>query len=285
MNNTGKTGTAPMNIAIIGCGYIGSAVANIWTKRGNHVTATTRTSEKLEDLAKVAQKNVMIRGNDEDEFIPLIANNEAILITIAADSPEHYESAYLNTAQIFRRLALEMNTPRILIYTSSTSIYGDHHGLWVDETSALRPSNSSAKILTDAEKTYLSLDEVGWSVCVLRYAEIYGPGRELSKRVKQLEGHVLPGSGDHYTNMVHRNDCAASIDYVLQHKLEGVYNVADDEHPSRRELYDLIAKKHRLPLVKWDPNLTGLHSGNKRISNHKIKAEGFTLTHPTRILD
>lgn len=273
------------NIAIIGCGYIGSAAAAIWSKQGRHVTATTRSHERLDELAKIAQKSLILRGNDEDEFVPLIANNEVILVTIAADSSEHYESAYLNTAKIFRHLALEMNMPRILIYTGSSSVYGDHHGLWVDETSELRPLTSAAKILADAEKTYLSLDQLGWSVCVLRFAEIYGPGRELSKRIKQMKGQVLPGSGDHYTNMVHKEDCAGSIDYALSHKLEGIFNIADDDHPPRRELYDSVARKFHLPPVKWDPALTSLHSGNKRVSNHKIKAEGFALAHPKRLLD
>ncbi len=273
------------NIAVIGCGYVGSAAAALWNKRGDHVTATTRSPERLDDLSKVAHKSLMIRGNDVDEFAPLIAANEVILVTIGADSPEHYESAYLNTAKIFRHLALEMNTPRVLIYTSSTSVYGNHHGLWVDESSELKPANNAAKILVDAEKTYLSLDDLGWSVAALRLAEIYGPGRELSKRVKQLEGHVLPGSGEHFTNMIHQADCAAAIDYVLQHELEGIFNLSDDDHPSRREMYDLIAKKFELPPVKWDPALTGLHNGNKRVSNHKIKAAGFTLTHPHRVLE
>lgn len=274
-----------MNIAVIGCGYIGSAAAAFWTKRGHHVTATTRSPERLNELAKVSQKSLLIRGNDEDELVPLIANNEVLLITIAADSAEHYESAYLNTAKIFRHLALEMNMPRILIYTSSTSVYGDHHGLWVDETSELRPANNAAKILVDAEKTYLSLDALGWSVSILRFAEIYGPGRELSKRVKLLEGHALPGSGDHYTNMVHKDDCASAIDYLLQHNLEGVFNLADDDHPSRKELYEMVSKKFGLPHITWDPNLSSLHSGNKRVSNHKIKSQGFAFSHPTRLLD
>jgi len=271
-------------IAIIGCGYIGAAAAAVWKKRSIQVTATTRSPKKLDHLAKVAQKCVLIRGNDEDEYVPLIAGHETLLVTIAPDSPEDYESAYLDTSKIFRHLALGMNTPRTLIYTGSTSVYGDHHGLWIDEATPLRPSTSQAKILVEAEKTYLSLEAIGWSVCVLRLAEIYGPERELSKRVKQLEGHVLPGSGDHYTNMVHREDCAAAIDYVLQHKLEGIYNLADDDHPTRRELYDSVAKKFHLSPVKWDPHLTGLHSGNKRVSNHKIKGEGFSFHHPKRVL-
>ena len=55
--------------------------------------------------------------------------------------------------RFFRHFALEMDLPRHLIYTSSTSVYGDHHGLWVDETSDLRGKNEQAKILIEAEKT------------------------------------------------------------------------------------------------------------------------------------
>lgn len=274
-----------MNIVIIGCGYIGSALAALWRKKGYTVTATTRTPEKLTDLSLVAQKTIVIKGNDEDELIPLIANNDLILVTIGADSSEHYESAYLNTAQIFRHLALEMDLPRRLIYTSSTSIYGDHHGQWVDETSPLLALSDQAKILIEAEKTYYSLSELGWETCVFRLSEIYGPGREISTRVKLLDNHILPGSGEHYTNMIHKADCVHAIDYALRHNLEGIYNLSDDEHPTRKDLYNSIAHKFQLPIVKWDPTHLPLHTGNKRISNHKIKAEGYTFQHPIRILD
>lgn len=274
-----------MNVVIIGCGYIGTEVAAIWKKKGHTVTATTRNPEKLDLLSRVAQKSVLLKGNDEEELAPLIAGNELILITVAADSPEHYESAYLHTSQIFRHLALEMDLPRHLIYTSSSSVYGEHHGQWVDETSDLRAAGENGKILIEAEKNYLSLQELGWHVCILRLAEIYGPGRELSRRVKQLEGHVLPGAGDHYTNMIHQLDCASAIDYALKFHLEGVYNLADDEHPTRKELYDTLSHQYRIPKVKWDPHLTPLHTGNKRVSNHRIKKEGFAFRHSIRVLD
>lgn len=216
----------------------------------------------------------------------MIATHDALLISIGADDPGQYESAYLNPAKMFRQLALEMKMPKTLIYTSSTSIYGDHNGHWVDETSTLHPATPASKILVEAEETYLSLKELGWSVAALRFAEIYGPGRELSRRVKNLKGHVLPGSGQQYTNMVHRDDCASAIDYCFQHHLTGVYNIADDVHPTRKDLYDEIAKKFSLPKVNWDPKLTGilLHVGNKRVSNHKVKSEGFAFAHPTRVL-
>lgn len=274
-----------MNVAIIGCGYIGFEVAALWTKKGHAVTATTRSTEKLDALSKVAQKGLLFKGDSEDELIPLLANNDAILITVAADTIDHYESAYLHTAQLFRRLALEMNQPKRLIYTSSTSVYGDHQGQWVDEQTPLVATSEQAKILIEAEHIFHSLQELQWQVCILRLAEIYGPGRELSRRVRNLEGHALPGSGDQYTNMIHRDDCMHAIDYALRHHLQGTYNLADDEHPTRKELYDRIADKFSLPKVTWDPRLTGLHTGNKRVSNHLIKAQGFSFHHPHRILD
>jgi nucleoside-diphosphate-sugar epimerase len=274
-----------MNIAIIGCGYIGTEVAALLKKHGHQVTATTRDPAKLDALAKVAQKCVIFKGNDEDELVPIIANNEVIIVTVAADSPEHYESAYLKTSLFIRHLALEMDLPRHLIYTSSTSVYGDHHGQWVDETSPLLAKNEHAKILIDAEKNYLFLQEIGWRVCIFRLSEIYGPNRQLSTRVEKLQHHTLPGNGSHYTNMIHKQDCALAIDYALKHNLEGIYNLSDDDHPTREALYHAISHKFHLPEIKWDPTHAPLHGANKRISNHKIKAQGFTLHHPHRILD
>lgn len=274
-----------MKIVIIGCGYIGQEAAKIWKKKGEFVTATTRTPEKLDDLSKIATKTVIINNADEEALAPLVAENEVIVVTIAADSSEEYENAYLNSSKVLKNLALEKGMPKRIIYTSSTSVYGDHHGQWVDENSPLLAKKDQAKILIEAENNYLSLTELGWKVCILRLTELYGPGRELSKRVAKIEGHVLPGNGSQYTNMLHKVDAAAAIDYALRHHLEGIYNVSDDEHPTRKELYTKVTQKFNYPEVKWDPDHTALHSGNKRISNHKIKAEGFAFHHPHRILD
>ncbi|HSX13795.1 MAG TPA: SDR family oxidoreductase [Chlamydiales bacterium] len=273
------------NIAIIGCGYIGEAVALDRTEKGDHVTATARTPERLDDLSKVAQKSVILKGNDEDEFIPLIANNQTILVTVAPESVEYYESAYLHTAEIFRRLALEMDLPRNIIFTSSTSVYGDHQGMWVDETSDLLAKDEQAKILIEAEKTYASLEELGWDVCIFRLAEIYGPEKELSKKVRSAATHAVPGEGNRFTNMIHKADCVNAIHFALRYNLRGIYNLADDDHPTRQELYDMVAKEYMLPAVKWDPTVTSLHSGNKRVSNHKIKKAGYKFIHPHRVLD
>ena len=76
------------NIAIIGCGYIGMEAASIWTKNGHHVTTTTRHPERLDDLATVSQKSLILKENDEGTLALLIAANEIIVVTIAADTSD-----------------------------------------------------------------------------------------------------------------------------------------------------------------------------------------------------
>ena len=274
-----------MKIVIIGCGYIGQEVAKIWKEKGESVTATTRSSKRLDELSRVAIKSVIIKNADEESLAPLVNENDVIVVTIAADSLEEYENAYLNTSKVLKNLALEMELPKRLIYTSSTSVYGDHHGQWVDEESKTLAKSDQAQILIETENNYLSLAKIGWDVCVLRLTELYGPGRELSKRVARMEGHTLPGDGSQYTNMLHRTDAAVAIDYALRHHLNGIYNVSDDEHLTRKELYDKVNHMFRHSEVKWDPEHKALHSGNKRVSNHKIKAEGFAFHYPHRVLD
>ena len=273
------------NVAIIGCGYVGIEVAKMLNLKKANVTATTRKPEKLSELSKISQKSILVKGNDEEEFVPIIANNETLIITIVSDSSEHYESAYLHTSSLFRHLALEMDLPRTLIYVSSATVYGDHRGRWVDESSELLAKGEQAKVLIESERNYRSLEEIGWDVCVLRFAEVYGPGREISKKVRSFLDHPLPGSGDQYTNMVHREDCVSAINYALSHHLTGVYNLADDDHPTKKELYDEITKRGGLKPVKWDPNLSSLRLQNKRVSNHKIHGAGYHFIHPGRILD
>ncbi|MBF8262561.1 MAG: NAD(P)-dependent oxidoreductase [Parachlamydiales bacterium] len=274
-----------MKIAILGAGYIGSDVAALWTKKGHQVTATTRHPDRLADLSRVAQKCVIFKGNDENELASLILNNDTILVTISADLPDEFEETYLQMAHAIRRVALDRSPPRRLIYTSSTAIYGDHRGLWVDESSKLKLKSEQGRILIETERVFLSLEDLGWHVCILRVSEIYGPLRELSHRLRALQGQTLPGSGKNYSNMIHRADVTSAVDYALRRRLEGVYNLADDDHPTRRDLYDQIAAKLGLPSIQWNPGDASWRGGNKRISNHKIKKLGFKFRYPHRIID
>ena len=84
--------------------------------------------------------------------------------------------------------------------------------------------------------------------------------------------------------MIHCEDAVAAVDYAVRHHLQGIYNLSDDEHPTLGHLYDELARHFRLPPVSWDSSRKGAQL-NKRISNHKVKAEGFVLHHSHRVLE
>jgi nucleoside-diphosphate-sugar epimerase len=273
------------HIAIIGCGYVGAELAKVLGEKGHAVTCTTRNKKKLPSLHKIAQRAVVCKGSDEKELQLIVKDQDIIIVTVSADSIDDYKNTYLRTAQSLRHIALTKKSPKTLIYTSSTAVYGENHGYWVDENSPLLAESEPAKILIETEETFLSLAKLGWKVCIFRLAEIYGPERTLVNKLKDLEGHVMPGKGENFTNMIHLDDIVSATDYALTHSLEGIYNLVDDDHPERRQLFDKVADKHRVEHLEWDPEMSSkMNRGNKRVSNHKIKAAGFAFKHPHRVI-
>ena len=274
-----------MNCVIIGCGYIGKRIAKLWTKKGHFVTATTTSKRNLPELEKVAQKSIIVKGTDESELSYLIEENDVILVSVSAAGLDNYRETYLSTAESIRHIALQQKKAKLLLYTSSAAVYGNHNGQWVDENSSLLAKPKEIKFLMETEDIYLSLKELGWKVSIFRLAEIYGPGRELKKKMEELQGRVLPGKGKIYTNMVHIDDIVLAIDYALSHNLEGIYNLADDDHPMKEAFYNALCDRYHLERLIWDPHLDPLIRTNKRVSNHKIKSAGFIFRHPHRTLD
>jgi nucleoside-diphosphate-sugar epimerase len=255
-------------------------MADFWSKKGHHVTISTEMVERLDGLERCAQQCLVLKGDDQDRLIQLIVKNEIILVTGADPKDE----VGLSLARMIRHIAIESELIHRLIYLSNAVIYGDHHGLWVDETSECKIATDLGKILLQTERLYQSLEELGWHVTILRLPEIYGMGLGFKERLATLKGKPLAGRGDTYTNMIHRDDVIQGIDYVFRHHLEGIYNLADDDHPTKKEFYDHLAEVLKLPTIKWDPSHDPWHGSNKRISNHKIKAEGLLLRHPHRII-
>ncbi len=273
-----------LKIAIIGCGYVGQALASRWKSLGHHITGTTRSFDKLGNILKHCQKAEVLHSTDADKLSQIVNENDVIALTVAADNPEDYENVYLRTAQNLKNCA--KNSPlKSLLYTSSTFVYGDHNGKWVDESSSLLNETEPGRILIETEKTLTSLQDLGWNVLVFRLSEIYGPNRNLSEKVKKYQGSILSGQGDNYTNMVHLDDIVEAYTYALNHRLRGIYNLSDDEHTIRSELYKQISDRFGFKPIKWDPSVKTLRSGNKRVSNHKIKSVGYTFIHPKRIID
>jgi nucleoside-diphosphate-sugar epimerase len=269
-----------MKIAIIGCGYVGKAVASLWKQQGQDVTVTTTTPAKQQQLVNLASKVEIISGNDFQTIQSLVRDKEIILLSLAPKQRtiDNYRQTYLETAQTIVK-AIDNSSVKQIIYTGSYAVLGDKQGKWTDENAPIAPVNEFGEILCETEKVLLSAkDKV--KVCVLRLAGIYGEGRELIKIFRSWAGTTRPGKGEDYSNWIHLDDIVNCIEFVRQKQLTGIYNLTSDEILTTGEFFDRLFEKHNLPPIIWDTSQNSTRPYNSKLSTQKLKNEGFELLHP-----
>ncbi|MBS0622448.1 MAG: NAD-dependent epimerase/dehydratase family protein [Verrucomicrobia bacterium] len=217
-----------MRSLIIGCGYLGGALARYWREKGYFVIGTTTRQERLAEVAPLATEAVLLNISDEEQLRQLLAQVQVVVVLVAAAGPqlEDYKRAYLETAHAISRALIYAPSLRQVVYTSSTAVYGDHEGRGADEKTPLEPLTEQAEVLRETEEVYLH----GFEACtstILRLGELNGPGRSMKARVTRLCGAVLAGSGSAPVNLTHQEDAVRAIDWVIERRLGGVYNVVE----------------------------------------------------------
>ncbi|MGD1922380.1 MAG: NAD-dependent epimerase/dehydratase family protein [Pleurocapsa sp.] len=220
-----------MRVAIIGCGYVGSAVARMWHQNGEEVTVTTTTSNKKDTLQKLSSEVLVLTGDDLWGLKNLVADKDVVLLSVGAKqrTPETYHQAYLETASNVVAAIRQTGNVKQLIYTSSYGILGSQKNTIVDETAIPNPRNEYGEILTKTEQVLLSVSESEFKTCILRLSGIYGDGRELIKIFRKVAGTTRPGKGEDYTNWIHLEDIVSAIDFAKQKQLDGIYNLASEQ--------------------------------------------------------
>jgi nucleoside-diphosphate-sugar epimerase len=183
-------------------------------------------------------------------------------------SPEAYRAIYINgLAHLIDRVATDQ-----LILVSSTAVYGQDQGEWVDESSPTEPTRFNGRILLEAER--LALQSGGR---VVRFSGIYGPGREmLIRRLKARQAHCSE-QPPQWTNRIHADDAAAVLAHLLNHPDLGPIVCASDDRPSPRcEVLDWLAERLDCPR----PLRENGGDAGKRVSNARLRASGFEFTYP-----
>lgn len=274
-----------MNIIIIGCGYVGMALAQHLQNMGHIITATTTTQERIEELEKVANQALILKSCDQEILQTILPNQDVIFLTIAPTAKqqvdaEMYEETYLHTANNLVLALKHLPNIKQLIYTSSSAVYGNSKVAWVNELSPVAPTNRHGEILNETEQILLSASREDLKICILRLGAIYGPGRDFKKRFTKLAGTTRPGTGNHFTNWIHLDDIVSASEFALNHQLQGIYNLVSDVPITARELFKQFCDRYELPGVEWDASDTTESSNNRRISNQKIKAAGYQIIHP-----
>jgi nucleoside-diphosphate-sugar epimerase len=268
-----------MNSIIIGCGYVGTAVAQHWTQQGLTVTATTTNPDRLPELRSIAAHALVLTGNDEIALKAALENQQIVLLSVGAPNPDAYDGTYRQTAKTL--VSVLPQTPvQQVIYTGSYAVYGDHKGEWVTEETPVRPANVKGEILSETEQILLGAASAERQVCVLRLGGIYGPGRELVKLLGRAAGTTRPGDGSDRSNWIHRDDIVGAIDFARVHRLNGVYNLVQDTPFTTQELFARVCAAHQLEPVIWDASRSSDRPYNAKVSNQKLKDAGYRLIHP-----
>ncbi|MFB8787359.1 MAG: SDR family oxidoreductase [Potamolinea sp.] len=279
-----------MNITIIGCGYVGTALAEYWHQKQSHlITATTTTNERVEELEKVADKVVVMKGDDATAMQSVVQNQDVVLVSVAPISDrqvsaEGYAETYLPTAKNLIAALSNAPTAKQIIYLSSCSVYGNRNGEWVDETVTIEPPDKLGQVLAQTEQILLSAKSEDVKVSILRMGGIYGPERELGKRFIRIAGKTLPGTGESFMNWIHLDDIVCAVDFVLVNQCGGIYNLVNDVTMRIRDLCDQICDRENLPKVLWNPSEPSQRDFNTRVSNQKLKAAGYKFIHPDKMI-
>lgn len=264
-----------MRALIIGCGYVGLPLGAELARRGHEVFGIRRSGG--EELAAAGITPLLMDVTQTAELSKLPQQIDWVVNTLSSSKggAEEYRSVYLETNR--RLIAALPATLQRFVYTSSTSVYGQTDGGWVDETSATAPGSETSRILVEAEQTLLQAAcERNFPAVILRLAGIYGPERgHLFQQYLRGEAR-LAGDGSRLINMIHRDDVVNAIIAALERGGGGeIYNGADDAPVTQREFFQWLSEQlggPMPPLVDDDENARRKRAlTNKRVSNRKLR--------------
>ncbi|MEM9646495.1 MAG: SDR family oxidoreductase, partial [Planctomycetota bacterium] len=267
---------------VFGCGYVGLRVARNAAAEGRVVATTTRDPSKAEQLAAWGLRPVIAdwhrpRGLDR---LPVA---DRVLVAVSHDrrsGVSRYDSQVLGLRRLLDHLP---NRPNV-VYVSTTGVYHQSDGSWVDECSPARPRREGGKAHLRGERLIRSLgSEKPWTV--LRLAGIYGPGR-VPRIASVLDGTPIASPANGYLNLIHVEDAAAAVReaWTWQDSLstsqrqttDRLFVVGDDEPVLRRQFYEEIARQCGVPAPKFAEKsqkqvLSARSDSNKRIWNRRLK--------------
>lgn len=266
--------TDSMRIAVLGAGYIGTALAEAAAALGHTVWAVRRTSVPALPSAVQWLTGDVARG----EIPGFPATLDAIILTIAPSrGADDYDATYPPAAASAVTMAANTGA-RAVLYTSSTGVYGGRDGEMVTEASPRRGEGGSASALVAAEDLILSATTV--QPCVLRVAGIYGPGRDPRGRMANAE--LLPQRGEYWTNLAHRDDIISAMLHLLaQPSLPAIVNVCDSTPTRAADVARwLAASRGEDPASLRFTNESTRSRNHQRVSNARLVATGWAPRYP-----
>ncbi len=266
-----------------GYGYAASFLAQHLKPFGWKIAGTTTDPDKKTFLKKSGIDTILFDNNHgiTDPY-DTFADVTHVLLSIPpnADGDPVFEAHGEDLAR--------MKNLEWVGYLSTTAVYGNHDGNWVDETYPTAPTSRRGSLREKAEQQWLGLD-AGFPIHIFRLAGIYGPGRSAIDSVRAGTARRIDKK-DHVFNRIHVEDIAQTLIASMNKPKSGsIYNLADDEPSASCEVISFACNLVGLdapPLTKFEsaemaPIVRSFYKDNKRVRNDKIKQElGVELVYP-----
>ncbi|QKH34266.1 NAD(P)H-binding protein [Achromobacter pestifer] len=261
-------------VLFIGCGDLGQRAARHFLARGDEVFALRRNPPAANadgirwlqgDISHIDGLPPLPDGVTRLIHLPAPGAREAAAYrAVFVDGLKHVLDA-LDTTQLKR-----------IVFISSSAVYGEHEGGWVDEDTPPAPLGVNGRILLEAEA---ALAARGLPSTALRLAGLYGPGRlQLIERLRQGAAGA-PSSPEHWANRIHIDDAAAAVVHLaLLPDAAPVYIGCDDTPLPLHELYADLARLIGAPAPREAPAPANV--GSKKLSNARLRASGLRLQWP-----
>jgi nucleoside-diphosphate-sugar epimerase len=258
-----------MSTLILGCGYLGARVAALWQQQGRRVHAATRNAAHLPANVEPILCDVLDPASLRSQ--PAV---DTVLYAIGFDRASGASMRAVYVDGLANVLA-QLPRPKRFIYISSSSVYGQTDGGWVDESAVTEPNEASGQIVLEAERVLRAqLPEA----IILRFAGIYGPGRLLRRQTIE-KGDPIVGDADKWLNLIHVEDGARVVLAAEERAEPGrVYNVCDDHPVRRRYFYAALARllhapEPRFVLPASDQPAPPHEKANRRLNNRRMKED------------
>ncbi|WP_253949049.1 SDR family oxidoreductase [Mangrovicoccus sp. HB161399] len=272
----------PGTLLSFGHGYSAGALARRLIPGGWRIIGTTRSAERANQLAAEGAEALIWPGSDLSAAI-----SEATHILISAGPDADGDPVLRDWAA---QIGARGRGLRWLGYLSTTGVYGDHQGGWVDESTPLSPSTRRGRWRMDAEGAWQALAaEVGLPLHIFRLAGIYGPGRGPFEKVRQGTARRIIKPGQVFSR-IHVEDIAQVLAASIARPDPGaVYNLCDDDPAPPEEVIAHAAELLGLPVppaipieeADMTPMARSFYAESKRVRNDRIKQDlGVALLYP-----
>ncbi|MGJ7039804.1 nucleoside-diphosphate-sugar epimerase [Shinella sp. BE166] len=272
------------HLLILGAGFSGKAIGDVFKEAGFSVSGTTRSAEKAESLRALGIEPLLYDGGTISEALAAdMARATHVVQSIAPGK---------DGDPLFRAgsPALSVLMPKLewAGYLSTVGVYGDHKGAWVDEETVLNPVSARSVERVEAEDHWLDFGKAsGLPVAVLRLSGIYGPGRNALRNMEDGTARRLI-KPEQVFNRIRVEDIGRSAPFLAGKRLGGVWNITDHEPGPPQDVVAEAARLMGVPVppdipfetAELSPMARSFYGENKRVSNAKLRAAGFEFRFP-----